>query len=182
MIVYTIQTGDTLWKIAQANSISLDALIAANPQISDPNQIFIGQVINIPQLWHSTQEASSRPAASSSFSGLPIPEPIPQPTPEPAQPGSDPLPLPTPEVEPEMPCCDEMGLRPCIYLAHEGETLESIGHSFMIPLSRLLYFNLCYGKREPLAEGTRIIIPEIEIQPLEPLYPRSKGHCMPRKR
>ena len=33
MIVYTIQAGDTLWKIARANHITLDALVAANPQM-----------------------------------------------------------------------------------------------------------------------------------------------------
>ncbi|MDO4732602.1 MAG: LysM domain-containing protein [Bacillota bacterium] len=141
MIVYTIQSGDTLWKIAQSNQLALDALLFANPQITDPNQIFVGQVINIPQIWQAVR------------------------------PENVPFPLPTPELEPEPPCTDRMGERPCIYLAREGESLESIGHSLMIPLSRLLYFNLRYGKREPLPEGARIIIPEAEIQPLSPLLP-----------
>ena len=163
MIVYTIQSGDTLWKIAQSNNIALDALVAANPQITDPNQIFVGQVINIPQLW--------QPAAPGT---RPYPLPTPEVTPnQPASPGTGPLPLPTPEVTPEVPCTDQMGQRPCIYLAHEGETLESIGHTFMIPLSRLLYYNLRYSKREPLGEGARIIIPEAEIQPVGPVCPRS---------
>ena len=164
MIVYTIQAGDTLWKIARANHITLDALVAANPQITDANRIFVGQVINIPQMWQPAE---------------PGPGPVPPPTPEvqpnqPAKPGPGPLPLPTPEVPPEIPCTDQMGQRPCIYLAQEGETLESIGHTFMIPLSRLLYYNLRYGKREPLAAGTRIIIPEAEIQPVGPIQPRSQ--------
>jgi LysM repeat protein len=37
-----------MWKISVAYHISLDALIAANPQISDPNMIYVGQAINIP--------------------------------------------------------------------------------------------------------------------------------------
>ncbi|KAI1918123.1 Chitinase 4 [Ophidiomyces ophidiicola] len=48
MSTYTVQPGDTLWKIANDHGITLDALIAANPQIPDPNMIQVGQVINIP--------------------------------------------------------------------------------------------------------------------------------------
>jgi len=38
-----------MYKIAAAHGISLDSLIAANPQICDPNLIYPGQVINIPE-------------------------------------------------------------------------------------------------------------------------------------
>ncbi|WP_051688121.1 SafA/ExsA family spore coat assembly protein [Desulfofalx alkaliphila] len=45
---YTVQAGDTLFRIAQGFGVSLDQLIAANPQIRDPNIIMPGQIINIP--------------------------------------------------------------------------------------------------------------------------------------
>ncbi len=45
---YTVQPGDTLFFIAQRFGVTLQALIAANPQIPDPNLIFPGQVITIP--------------------------------------------------------------------------------------------------------------------------------------
>ncbi|MFK7888037.1 MAG: LysM peptidoglycan-binding domain-containing protein [Gammaproteobacteria bacterium] len=45
---YTVRAGDTLSGIAQTNGVSVDALIAANPQISNPNLIMPGQVINLP--------------------------------------------------------------------------------------------------------------------------------------
>ena len=45
---YIAQAGDSVWKIANANKISLSELIAANPQIADPNLIFTGQKIRIP--------------------------------------------------------------------------------------------------------------------------------------
>lgn len=48
MAEYTVQRGDTLSAIAQAQGLDLADLIAANPQISDPNVIQIGQVITIP--------------------------------------------------------------------------------------------------------------------------------------
>lgn len=46
--IYTVKSGDTLMKIANANDLTLDELLAANPQITNPNQIFVGQEICIP--------------------------------------------------------------------------------------------------------------------------------------
>lgn len=43
---YTVQKGDSLWRIAQSNGWDLDALKAVNPQLSDPNFIYAGQTIN----------------------------------------------------------------------------------------------------------------------------------------
>lgn len=45
---YTVQKGDSLWKIAVKYEIGLDELIAANPQIKNPDLIYPDQVINIP--------------------------------------------------------------------------------------------------------------------------------------
>ncbi len=44
---YKIQSGDTFGKIASLKGVSLDALLAANPD-ADPRRLAIGQVINIP--------------------------------------------------------------------------------------------------------------------------------------
>ena len=44
---YTVQSGDTMWGIAQAYGMSLDDLVALNPQISDPASIYPGDVINV---------------------------------------------------------------------------------------------------------------------------------------
>jgi LysM repeat protein len=46
--VYEVQPGDSLSKIAVKFGLSLDALLAANQQILNPNLIKIGQKINIP--------------------------------------------------------------------------------------------------------------------------------------
>jgi LysM repeat protein len=45
---YRVRSGDTLSEIAQAKGVSLQALIQANPQISNPNLIHPDQVITIP--------------------------------------------------------------------------------------------------------------------------------------
>ena len=47
-IPYVIKSGDTFFKLVQAYGISLTSLIAANPGV-DPNNLFIGQQIRIPQ-------------------------------------------------------------------------------------------------------------------------------------
>ena len=47
--VYTVVSGDTMSKIAQKHGVTLNALIAANPQIQNASTISIGQKINIPK-------------------------------------------------------------------------------------------------------------------------------------
>ncbi|NMB30346.1 MAG: SafA/ExsA family spore coat assembly protein [Clostridiales bacterium] len=46
---YTVKSGDSLWKIAVKYEIGISELIKANPQIKNPNLIYSGQKINIPQ-------------------------------------------------------------------------------------------------------------------------------------
>lgn len=46
--IYTVKQGDSLYIIALRFGVSLDRLIAANPQITDPSRLTIGQPICIP--------------------------------------------------------------------------------------------------------------------------------------
>lgn len=43
-----VSVGETLLSISRRTGVSLQAIIAANPQIIDPNIIFVGQIINVP--------------------------------------------------------------------------------------------------------------------------------------
>ena len=45
---YTVKKGDTLNAIAKKYNVTLSAIMAVNPQIKDPNKIYVGQVIKIP--------------------------------------------------------------------------------------------------------------------------------------
>ena len=45
---YTVVAGDSLWKIAVKTQTGVQELIDANPQLANPDQINIGQKINIP--------------------------------------------------------------------------------------------------------------------------------------
>ncbi|MGE5418225.1 MAG: SafA/ExsA family spore coat assembly protein [Acidobacteriota bacterium] len=49
--LYTVQQGDTLYLIAQRYGVPLNILIAANPQITNPDMIMPGQIICIPGLY-----------------------------------------------------------------------------------------------------------------------------------
>lgn len=45
---YIVQVGDTLAKIASRAGTTVSAILAVNPQIYNPNVIYVGQVINMP--------------------------------------------------------------------------------------------------------------------------------------
>ena len=58
-MTYRVQPGDTLSKIAKRNGISLAQLLKANPQITNPDKIQVGQVVNLPDT--STEETQPLP-------------------------------------------------------------------------------------------------------------------------
>jgi len=45
---YVVQRGDTLGKIAAKSGTTVSAILAVNPQITNPSLIYAGQVINLP--------------------------------------------------------------------------------------------------------------------------------------
>jgi murein DD-endopeptidase MepM/ murein hydrolase activator NlpD len=47
-MTYTIKAGDTLSKIAARNGLTLAQLLQANPQITDPDRIKVGDTLNLP--------------------------------------------------------------------------------------------------------------------------------------
>jgi len=65
-IVYIIKKGDFLNKVAAAHGISLEELMAANPDIKDPNKIVEGQRITIPAPSAAPPEEFGGSAAPSS--------------------------------------------------------------------------------------------------------------------
>ena len=46
---YVVKKGDTLYSIAKKNGITLKALMDANPEVTDPRKLRVGQKLKIPQ-------------------------------------------------------------------------------------------------------------------------------------
>ncbi len=74
MATYKIQQGDTLSSIAARNNTTADAIMKANPTITDPNKIYAGSTLNI---------ADAAPAApvNPTPTVTPVTSPVPAPTP-----------------------------------------------------------------------------------------------------
>ena len=70
-MTYTIKAGDTLSKIAARNGLTLAQLLQANPQISDPNRINVGDVLNLPN--GSTATENTRPLPTNPVATNPVP-------------------------------------------------------------------------------------------------------------
>ena len=47
IVTYTVQSGDTMGSIAAAHNLTLAALEAANPHVTNPNVIQVGEILNI---------------------------------------------------------------------------------------------------------------------------------------
>lgn len=65
---HVVKSGDSLWKLAKAWGLSLQTLIGANPQLGDPNDLKVGDVINIP----SGGSQSSSPAGQDNSNKPPV--------------------------------------------------------------------------------------------------------------
>lgn len=50
MDTYTVQEGDSMWKIAVKYQIGVSEIISANTQVTDPNMIYPNQKLNIPNI------------------------------------------------------------------------------------------------------------------------------------
>jgi spore coat assembly protein SafA/uncharacterized protein, YkwD family len=53
-LTHTVVSGDTMWKLAVKYKVGVSEIIAANPQIKNPDMIYPGEVLNIPQVSNST--------------------------------------------------------------------------------------------------------------------------------
>jgi LysM repeat protein len=63
LVAYLVQPGDTLSGIAASHGTSLAAVEAANPKLADPNLIYAGQTVEIPE-GSSAAQGSYTPQAS----------------------------------------------------------------------------------------------------------------------
>lgn len=76
MATYTIQWGDTLTSIAKANNTTIDALLSANPNITNPNLIYAGALLNLPGTTTTPTTPGTDPNAGGGAPSTP-PPPVP---------------------------------------------------------------------------------------------------------
>ena len=65
---YTVKSGDTLNKIAGSHNMTLNQLTAKNPQISNPNLIYVGQAVNIGTAVSTATKPTATTTTSNSLS------------------------------------------------------------------------------------------------------------------
>ena len=137
MNYHIVQKGESLWQIAKMHNISLQALIDANPQIDDPNEVTVGTKIFIPQcddVWK-------------------IPEP-------PVNDRDNVVDGSKDDIENAELCKKLAALpRPLIYVVKKGDTLYQISKCFEIGLKELLQVNSQIKNPDLINPGDKIFIP-----------------------
>jgi uncharacterized YkwD family protein/spore coat assembly protein SafA len=49
-VTYTVQSGDSMWKIAVKYQVGVKEIISSNPQVKNPDSIYAGQKLTIPTM------------------------------------------------------------------------------------------------------------------------------------
>ncbi len=161
MNYHTVKKGESLWQIANMHNISLQALIDANPQIEDPNEITVGAKILIPECedWTIPEPPQNRPDNPGNQT-------------PPANDGDQAGEGEGSDIENEELCRRLAALpRPLIYVVKKGDTLYKISKCFDIGLKELLQVNRHIKNPDMIAPGDKIFIPRSKsIYPMPPHY------------
>jgi morphogenetic protein associated with SpoVID len=135
MNYHIVKKGESLWQIAKMHNISLQVLMDANPQITDPNSVTIGEKIFIPD------------------DDWKIPEP-------PQQEDTEIIEGEKENIDDEELCKKLAALpRPLIYVVKKGDTLYKISKCFEIGLKELLQVNSQIKNPDLISPGDKIFIP-----------------------
>lgn len=62
---YIVRDGETMWNVSKVTGVRLNLLMAANPQVHDPNHLQAGSVLSIPELG----KESAKPASTPEYTG-----------------------------------------------------------------------------------------------------------------
>ncbi|MBQ2888769.1 MAG: LysM peptidoglycan-binding domain-containing protein [Firmicutes bacterium] len=165
MNYHIIQPGDSLWSIAQNHGCSLQELLAANPQITNPNNISVGTRIMLPE--GCSPETVPQPPMR--------PNPMPRPNHQHGgqmggQSGSWPaMPMQVEpnqgltdmdEAEREELCAELRKLpRPLIYVVKKNDNIYQLAKCFDLSMKELLQVNPQIQNPDMIYPGDKIFVP-----------------------
>ena len=163
---YTVKAADTASGIAHRFGLGLAELLAANPQITDPNLIMVGQVITLPGGGGQGRYPAPAPVQIAPAPVAPLPPAAPQPYLPP---------ITRPEVPEAQGAEEEKEVEaptpiPGFYTVVGGETLQTIAAHFHLVVADLRNVNpklSGFPADQPLPAGLRVILP-----PYQPLVPK----------
>lgn len=169
--LYTVQQGDTLAGIAATCGVSVDALAAANPAVSDQT-LAAGQVINVPGVESALPDAQATALPDVQATGQPTTAPTTQPTAQPgqatalpaqptAQPGQATALPAQPTAQSGQPEAQQQGLtaQGFTYTVRQGDTLSAIAARYNVSLQALINANPQISNPHWIYPGQRINIP-----------------------
>jgi LysM repeat protein len=142
---YTIRSGDTLSAVADRFSVTLEDLLAANPDI-DPTGLVAGDVINLPET-----ASANAPEPTAAPTEAPVEE-VPTDTPVPE------VPTEAPPPPAETPTTQSLG---STYTVQEGDSFASIATQFGITVEALAAAN-------PGVDSTAMQVGQVLVVPPPP--------------
>ncbi len=167
MDYHIVKKGESLWQIAQAHQISLQALMDANPQLEDPNAVTAGEKIFLPE---ENEWKIPEPPSSDAEKTQERKRPVVDGEQE--------------NIEDDALCKKLAALpRPLIYVVKKGDTLYKISNCFDIGLKELLRVNSQIKNPDLISPGDKIFIPRskniYDMNQLPPSRPRPQNNICP---
>ncbi len=102
MKIHVVQKGETLWKIAKKYGLELETVIAANPQIQNPDAIDVGMQVKVPTASKKSAVSPTIPTAPTQQKAKEMVKPTAPQVIQPEVPKAQPIPISAPEI-PKMP-------------------------------------------------------------------------------
>ena len=161
MNYHIIAKGESLWSIAQMHNCSLAEVLAANPQITNPNNIALGEKIYLPEgcVNQPQPDVADRPTPLPAFPedqnftipGPPLVNEAPQ---------ADISITDMPEAEREKYCAELANLpRPLIYVIRKNDNIYQLAKCFNISIQELLKVNPHIQNPDMVYPGDKIFVP-----------------------